>query len=128
MAFDAEKRVAQFVALRDEIKRMDDAYAESKRPFLEMKERLEAELLKNLQETNSEGIRTKAGTVYISTRDSASLEDPEAFMKYVIENNAFDLMDRKANTTAVRDFIEEHHAPPPGAKFSSRQTVGVRRS
>lgn len=60
-------------------------------------------------------------------RKSASLEDPQAFMNYVIENEAWDLIDRKANTKAVEDFIQSNNSPPPGVKFSDALTLGLRR-
>jgi len=45
----------------------------------------------------------------------------------VIGSEAWDLLDRKANVTAVSDFIEENNAPPPGVNFSTTYVVGVRR-
>jgi len=38
------------------------------------------------------------------------------------------LLDRKANVTAVVDFIEENNAPPPGVNLNQVYVVGVRRS
>jgi hypothetical protein len=127
MTFDAEKRVSQYVQLRDELKRMDDEHADRKRPLTALKEKLEAQMLEYIQATNSNSISTNAGTMYITPRKSASLADPAAFMEYVIKNNAWDLLDRKANVTAVEDFINEHEAPPPGCNFSTRLTIGVQR-
>jgi hypothetical protein len=40
-------------------------------------------------------------------------------MDYVIANAAYDLLDRKANVTAVTEFIKENNAPP-GVNFSPR--------
>jgi hypothetical protein len=48
-------------------------------------------------------------------------------MKYVIDNNLFDLLDRKANVTAVKDHVKEKGALPPGVNLSAIETVGVRR-
>lgn len=127
MTFDAEKRVSQYVQLRDELKRMDDEHSERKRPLTALKEKLEAQMLEYIQATNSNSISTNAGTMYITPRKSASLADPAAFMEYVVKNNAWDLLDRKANVSAVEDFINEHEAPPPGCNFTTRLTVGVQR-
>jgi hypothetical protein len=54
------------------------------------------------------------------------LADPEAFMKFVIANQAYDLLDRKANATACRDYAAEHQNLPPGVNMSAVKTVGVR--
>jgi len=125
---DIAKRVAQYVALRDEIKRLDDKHKEDMKKHREMLDKLNGVLLEHLNSVNGNSVRTDAGTVYRSEKKSASLADPDAFMRYVIENGEWDLMDRKANVTAVADYIEEHGAPPAGVNFSTTFQVGVRRS
>jgi len=76
---------------------------------------------------HGESVRTDTGTVYRTEKKSASLADPDAFMRYVIGNEAWDLLDRKANVKAVEDFIEENDLAPPGVNFSTTYVVGVRR-
>ena len=125
---DIEKRVAQYVQLRDLIKEKEAAHKKELEPFKGMLEKLGALLLDHLNASNSDSASSKAGTVYLTSKDSASLADPDAFMRFVIGSEAWDLMDRKANSTAVRDFINEHGAAPPGVNFSTKITVGVRRA
>ncbi len=128
MSFDAERYVAKFVQLRDTIEAMEKEHKEKLQPFKDMKEKLENMFLEKMNEDNVEGFRCPSGSVYRLERKSSSLEDPAAFRRYVIGEQAWDLLDWKSNVKAVEDFIVEHGAPPPGAKFSSRLTVGVRRS
>lgn len=125
---DIAKRVAQYVQLRDEIKKKDDEHKEAMRPFRETLDRLNSVLLEHLNSVGGESVRTGAGTVYRSEKKSASLADPDAFMRYVIQHEEWDLMDRKANVTAVADYIAEHGAQPPGVNFSTTFQVGVRRA
>lgn len=125
---DINMRVEQYVALRDEIKRLNDEHKKKMEPYNELLARFNGELLQHLQTINSESVRTKSGTVYRTDKKSASLVDAEAFMKFVIANNEFDLLDRKANSTAVEEFIKATGAPPPGANFTITHVVGVRRS
>ncbi len=124
---DVDKRVGQYVALRTKIKELDDKHKEDMKPFKDMLEQLGNMLLGHLNTVNAESIRTGAGTFFKTTKKTASLEDPEAFMRFVIANNAFDMIDRKANVTAVDDYIKEHNALPPGVKFTERVEVNVRR-
>ena len=49
-------------------------------------------------------------------------------MDFVIANAAWDLLDRKANVTAVEEFIKSKAAPPPGVNYSSTFVAGVRRA
>lgn len=124
---DIEKRTAQFVKLRDEIKRLDDEHKAKVKPLKDVLERLTGVILTFMNENNLQNAKTAAGTVHRTHRSQASLADPDAFMNYVIEKRAFELLDRKANTTAVKEFVKEHKALPPGCNLSTIETLGVRR-
>lgn len=123
-----EKRTAQYVAVRDKIKEISERHAEELKPLVDLQNDLTAWFTEELSRVGAQSVKTGEGTVYQSTRYSASLSDPKAFMDYVIGNSAFDLLDRKANSTAVRDFIEQHKSEPPGCKLSAVRTIGVRRA
>lgn len=121
-------RVEQYVKLRDKIKDIETRHKEELKPFKETLEKLNAVILAHLNLVGGESIRTSAGTAYVTEKKSASLADPQAFMEYVITNEAWDLLDRKANVKAVGDYIDEYNAPPPGVNYTSTSVVGVRRS
>ena len=44
----------------------------------------------------------------VDQQRAASIRDATAFQNYVIENRAWDMLDWKANVTAVGDFITEN--------------------
>lgn len=125
---DMELRTKQFIVVRDTIKQMDDAHKETMKPWRELQEQLTGVIQKFMSENKLENLRTSYGTCYTLTKRTASLADPEAFMKYVIANSAFDLIDRRANSTAVQAFVKEHNALPPGCNLNSIETIGVRRA
>lgn len=125
--FDAEKYIGKLIALKDKIKELDEQHDQALKPYKEMRDKLEQLILGYLQESNAKNISTDVGTASVLRRKSASLEDPQAFMDYVIQNEAWDLIDRKANANAVEDFIQSHASPPPGVKFSQALTLGLRR-
>src|SRR5947207_1148464 len=70
-------------------------------------------------------VKTKYGTAYWKTRYSASLVDPDAFMQFIRENDRWDLMDRKANVAAVREYAKLTKELPPGAKLESWRAVHI---
>lgn len=121
-------RVDQYIRLRDKIKEIEAGHKEELKRYKDTLEKLNAVILQHLTLVGGESIRTAAGTAYVTEKKSASLADPAAFMDYVIANGAWDLLDRKANSTAVADYIAEHDAPPPGVNYSTTLVVGVRRS
>ena len=136
---DFNKRVEQFVKLRDHIRKLDDAHSETMKPLRETLEQLNGVLLNHLNEIGGESVRTESGTVYRTEKKSASIVDKTAFWTYVSVNGDWDLLDYKPNVTAVADHIQKQveaaqadpsivPAPPPGVNYSVRYVVGVRRS
>lgn len=123
-----EELVAQFVKLRDKLKEADKAHKDKTKDAREYLEKLNGKLLERLNEIGGESVKTSEGTVYRTTRRSASIADGEAFRQFVIAHEAFDIVDWKANANAVDDFIKSEGSPPPGVNFSTAFTVGVRRA
>jgi len=121
-----DKRVGQYIQIRNALKKIDEEYDAKRKPFVELQNMLSGWLQSFLEKSGSESVRTASGTCYQSTRYTASLADAEAFMNFVKENNQFDLLDRKANATACRGYAEEHKNLPPGVNMSAIRTVGVR--
>lgn len=120
---DINTRVWQYVQLRDKIRELKQEIARHNE-FLEV---LGTVLLEHLNNTNAESVRTENGTFFKTVRKSASLEDAEAFMEYVKAHEMWDLMDRRANATAISDYLAKYKSLPPGVKYSEYVDVNVRR-
>jgi hypothetical protein len=120
--------VAQFVRLRDKLKEADDAHKARTKAARDHLDALSGKLLERLNDLGGESVRTVSGTVYRTTRRSATIADGEVFRQFVIGNEAFDLVDWRANAAAVDDFIRLEGAMPPGVNFTTAFTVGVRRA
>lgn len=129
MTDTVDKRVEQYVKVRDAIKAMDEKHEAERAPLVEIQNLLTGWMMDFLTKSGSQSIKTKHGTCYTSTRYTASLADPDAFMKFVIANNLYELLDRRANATAVRDYTAANGGNlPPGTNLSAVQTLGVRRA
>lgn len=126
-AVDINRRIQQFIELRDKIKELDQAHKDRMAPYREALDTLSGILLNHLKNINADSVAAADGTVYRTVKHSATIADGKVFWDFVLSNGAWDLIDKKANVTAVGDFIEEHAVPPPGVNFSSVMTVGVRR-
>jgi hypothetical protein len=122
------KRVEQYIQVRDAIKKANDAHEASIKPLVELQNLLTGWMQNFMEQAGADNIKTAHGTCYSTTRYTASLADPEAFMKHVISTQSFDLLDRKANVTAVREYVEQNTHLPPGVSLSAIKTVGVRRA
>lgn len=120
--------VAAYVRLRDQKAELKAQQAEAMKPYDEALAKLEAEALQILSDTGVESMKTSAGTVYKSVATSATVQDKSAFMDYIREHQAFDLLDVRANKTAVQDFVTENQDTPPGVVIRREMKVGFRRA
>ena len=125
---NVETIVAAYIQVRDQKAELKAKQAEEMKRFDEALDKLEGMALAALQQAGAESLRTSAGTVYQSTRTSATVADKSAFMDYVKYNGAYALLDVRANKTAVEDFLSQHQDTPPGVVIRREVTVGFRRA
>jgi len=124
---DVEKRVGQFVKLRDMKAELAERHKTEMQPILETMEMLKEELKLALNAANAENMKTSAGTVSLSRKANASASDINAFWTWVVTQGAFDMIDKKPNVTAITEYVQHNGVPPPGVNYSVFQDVGVRR-
>jgi hypothetical protein len=125
---DLTAQVTEFVALRDEISRLDKGHKERMAPLREQLDQKNADLLAQLNAVGAESVRTAAGTVYKLNKKSASVADASAFWEYVLSHEEWDLIERRVNLTAATEFVHEHKEPPPGVNYTTYFEAGVRRA
>jgi hypothetical protein len=124
---DVEKRVGQYIKLRDLKAEMTEKHDAELKPVTETMLMIEEELKSALNAVNATNMKTDAGTVSLSTKASASAADINAFWTWVITQGAFDMLDKKPNVTAITEYVQQHGVPPPGVNYNTRQGIGVRR-
>lgn len=66
------------------------------------------------------------GTGYWTTHASAKVANAEAFWAFVKENEAWDLVENRACSSAVKSYIEGNDTPVPGVNFSQVQIFKIR--
>jgi hypothetical protein len=84
----------------------------------------EAALLEIMVETHTESVRGKLGRATVLRALVPSIEDVKKFEAYVIKHRAFDLYQRRLNTTAWRDRVDAGD-PVPGIKGFQRVSLRV---
>lgn len=122
--------IASFVKIRDARAQRKKAFESADADDKIKQEKIEIEFLRRFNERGTDSTTSREfGTAYRSTRSSCSVADWEAFFNgYVLPNNAWDFLERRANKTMVEAFRTEYNDLPPGLNWSETATVGVRRS
>lgn len=124
---DVEKRVGQYIQLRDLKAEMKDKHEAELKPVNDTMGMIEEELKSALNAVNATNMKTDTGTVSLSIKASASAADINAFWTWVITQGAFDMLDKKPNVTAITEYVKQNGVPPPGVNYTTYQGIGVRR-
>lgn len=86
-------------------------------------------MLELLKETGAESMRTAAGTIYRTVRPRYTTTDWDSMYKFIVENDAFHLMQQRVHDTNMKKFLEENpEVLPPGLNCLSAYTISVRKS
>ena len=124
-----DKRVAQFIQIREAIEQLKEKHKLELAPYEDIKGKLVGEMLDFLDKSGQKSAKTAEGIATVIVRHTAVCTDPDEFIEFVRKNDAYELMDRRANAIACRDYAEEHEGTlPPGVKINSLRTVGVTRA
>jgi hypothetical protein len=96
-----EQVIGAYITLRDYIEAEDKAHKERLQTRRDQLEKLNQLLLQNLNASGQDNAKTKAGTAYRKAWTSATIRDKDAFRRHVIGTEDWDLIDWRANKTAV---------------------------
>ena len=129
MSIDANAITKAYVRMRDARAELKKTFDLADRDLKAKQERLEAEMLRILHESNCESINTESGTFYRQEDMIPSGSDWEAFYAWVTEHQAFDALERRIKKTFIREYMESHEGRlPPGVSVFREYVARVRRS
>ena len=119
--------VDRYIALRDRKAVLRKEYDDKVANIDKILEKAEAVMLKRFEEMGVESIKTAAGTVYKSTRTSATVGDWDAFLAHVRQTEAWEMLEHRAAKRAVEEFKAANDDLPPGINWRAEVVVNVRR-
>ena len=120
--------VAKYIELRDKKYELKHQYEFKAAKIDEVLDKIEAKLLETFDSAGIDSCKTEAGTAYASSFSTASVADPDAFLEFIIENEEWSLIERRASKTAVEQFIVANGDVPPGINYRKERVVNIRRS
>lgn len=82
-------------------------------------------IINNLSKQESNGVSGKIANVRVKAEKVPVVEDWEAFYKYVSRTKSFDMLQRRINTKAVRERIEDKKDFASKAGIASFTTISV---
>lgn len=120
--------VQAYIDLRDQRAARKKEWAEEDAVFEGQMAKIEIAMLKLLQDSGAESVRTDFGTVYTTTKSSASVADKELFLQWVRDNNEFAMLEIRPAKVAIAGYRQAMDDLPPGINWFEERTVNIRRS
>ena len=120
------KAVAKYLELRDERDALKRKHKEELAPVNERLAKFEGVFGEIMNTLGLDSLPTPSGTAYRSPVYSAKVEDWDGALAFIQSNNAWYLLEKRVNKTAVQELAEEGTLVP-GVALSSFVNINVRR-
>jgi hypothetical protein len=90
-------------------------------------DKLEAYLKAQMDAQGLTSFKSDFGTAFLTTTDYANVEDWDKTLTFIRDNEAFDMLEKRVSKIAVRGYIEENKAVPPGVTYGTKLEVNIRK-
>ena len=117
-----EELIKKYVALRDRKAEVAARHKEELAPFATAMDAIEVKLMTVLQQQSATSLKTAAGTAYKQGWTSARVQDWQAVLDYAVENERFDLFERRVSKAVVEEI-----GTVPGVDVERGFKVNIRR-
>ena len=121
-----EQVIKTYIVLRRQKEEIEASVKDQLAGIRTKMDKLEAWIHAKSDETGVKSFKTNAGTAFLTTSDYASVGDWDAVLKFIKENDAYDMLNKAVNKTAVREYLELNKAVPNGVNFGTKISVSVR--
>ena len=124
-----DELVKTYLTIRDERDRLSREHDAKDRELANDLAQLEQVLLNSCNEINADSIRTGNGTVIKTTRENFVCGDWDNFKKFVLENQAIELLQQRLHQSNFKEFLtnRDDEGLPPGISSMREFKVVVRK-
>lgn len=127
---NTEELVSAYIAVRSERDKLLRKYEEADTALKADLAQIEAALLDVCNTINADSIKTKHGTAMRKLNERFSCNDWENFYKFILDNEATHLLERRIHQGNIKNFLAEHDGDglPPGVNVMREFNITVRKS
>jgi hypothetical protein len=123
-----DKLVAVYIKMRDERDRITREMNQQLENIQTQMNVVKTELLNICKETGVESFRTPYGTAYRTIKSRYWTNDWESFYKFMRENEAMELLEKRICQTNVKQFLEENpDMHPAGLQVEKEYAITIKR-
>jgi hypothetical protein len=124
-----DELVKIYLTIRNEREKLKSGWEVADGALEQEMKLLEQSMLTVCNDTNASSIRTESGTVIRSLKERFTTNDWDNFKKFVLDNEAIDLLERRIHQGNFKEFMAEHkdQGLPPGVNVMREFTIVVRK-
>lgn len=127
MSLNVDQVVAAYMKLRQQKEALEASIKEEVGAIKDKMTKMEAWIKEQADAQGVTSFKTKHGTAFLSTSDYANVADWDAVLTFIQDVGAFDMLEKRVSKIAVRGYIEEHKAVPPGINYGTKLEVQIRK-
>jgi len=128
MDVSVDKLVAVYIKMRAERDRITREMNQQLENIQTQMNVVKTELLNICKETGVESFRTPFGTAYRTIKSRYWTNDWESFYKFMKENEAMELLEKRICQTNVKQFLEENpDTHPAGLQVEKEYAITIKR-
>jgi hypothetical protein len=129
MKNNLEELVKIYLTIRGEREKLLDEYETQDKKYKEDMVVIEQTMLTTCNESNADSIKTQAGTVMRKLNERFICSDWDNFRKFVAENDALELLERRIHQGNFKEFLHGHEQDglPPGVNVMREFGIVVRK-
>ena len=129
MSVKMDDAIAGYIKLRDALEALKKVHSAKEALLAERMAKLEAFFLDFLNKSGSDNLAVRGvGTIFKQDVHSVSIQDWDATLAWIQENNAWEFLERRIAKSAVKEFAEANNQLPPGVHMSTAVEVRIRKS
>ena len=124
----AEKMTSAFIKILTERSVLSAKFKAEDDKLVRQQDILKRALLDYCENHGLESVRTSAGLFFRSSKTKYWTSDWEAMHKFIMEHNVPEFLDKRLNTTNIKQFLEENpNTIPDGLKIDKEFVISVRK-
>lgn len=122
-----EQVIAAYIKLRNRKDRATALYKAEIAKYDEDMAKMENWLQARMAVDNLNALPTDSGTAFKQTTEHASVSDMDALLKFIKDNEAWHLLEKRVSKTGVKGYLEENLPLPPGVDWFTKTEIRVRK-
>lgn len=125
---EAKQVIDAYQKLREQRSQLKRAYEADDEVLKDKMRKLDAWLLKTMDEVGTDQLKGNGSIAFITTSDRANASDWGEFWNWLAENKRLDMLEKRVSTKTVMEYYREFAELPPGISVSIERTVNVRKA